>query len=103
MCPRSSDPESNDSAVVTGSVNPSPGPDQDTHFYNLNASEKPSLDLQSMKYFYFLEERAILLSCIRGSNVMQCKVHLDSHPPISPEPRESRTKRREPGVASFEA
>jgi hypothetical protein len=52
MCPRCSDPESNDSAVVTGSVNPSPGPDQDTHFDDQSAHEKPSLDLQNIKYFY---------------------------------------------------
>jgi hypothetical protein len=51
MCPRFSDPESNDSAVVTGSVNPRPEPDQDTHFYYQNAPEKPSLDLQTLNTF----------------------------------------------------
>ncbi len=47
----------NDSAVVTGSVSPSPEPDQDTHFYNQSAPQKPPLDLRNMKYFYFLEQR----------------------------------------------
>ncbi len=69
MCPRSSDPESNDSVVVTVQLIQVRSQIQETNFHNQSAPEKPSLDLQSMKYryFYFLEERAILAFLYPGS------------------------------------